>query len=215
MIDYSVFFTLFLASFISLFSIVDPIVAAPVFISITAQDSLSKRNRQARNAAFYMLAILTAFFGAGSFILRFFGISLPGIKIAGGLMIMTSARGMLKEGKKLNREEWAESLEKEDVAFSPIAMPMLSGPGAIAVIIGMSARSKGWEDYLAIALAILAVTLVSWLVLRLSGRIVQVMGPTLINALTKMMGFLVLCIGVQFLVDGISAVVNERFLSGH
>lgn len=203
-------FALFLASFVSLFAIVDPVMAAPVFIAVTAGDSPSKQKRQARAAAWYTLAILLGFFAAGTFIMKFFGISLEGIRIAGGLMIMNAAKGMLDEKEKLNQAEYAESVEKEDVAFSPIAMPLLSGPGAIAVIIGMSARANGPGDYLAISAAIVAVTLVSWLVLRLSPRIVRGMGRTVLNAMTKMMGFLALCIGVQFILDGALSLAAQR-----
>ena len=204
-------FNLFLASFVSLFAIVDPIVAAPVFVSITAHDDERKKRRQANAAALYTLAILLGFFAAGTFILKFFGISLEGIRIAGGLMVMNAAKGMLEEKKKLNQAEYDESVEKEDVAFSPIAMPMLSGPGSIAVIIGMSAAARGMGDYVAICAAIVAVTIVSWIVLRLAPRIVRGMGPTVMNAMTKMMGFLVLCIGVQFILDGALSLAAARF----
>ncbi len=201
---------LFMTSFISLFSIVDPICAAPIFVSITSKDDINKKNRQALKASIYMLAILTIFLAAGSFILSFFGISIEGIKIAGGLMMITAAKGMLDERRKLSEAEHSESVEKEDVAFSPIAMPLLSGPGAIAVVISTSSHAKEAQDYLALFLSIFCVALISYLILRLSSKIVGYMGPTLINAMTKMMGFIVLCIGVQFILDGLVSIYRLK-----
>lgn len=201
---------LFMTSFISLFSIVDPICAAPVFVSVTAKDAISKKNRQALKASIYMLVILSIFLVAGSFILKFFGISIEGIKIAGGLMMITAAKGMLDERKKLSEAEHIESVEKEDVAFSPIAMPLLSGPGAIAVIISMSSQAKELPHYLALFFSIFCVALISFFILRLSSKIVGYMGATLINAMTKMMGFIVLCIGVQFILDGLISIYRLK-----
>jgi len=197
---------LFATSFISLFSIVDPFCAAPIFVSVTSSDTREKKNRQALFASIYMFFILVVFLLAGSFILNFFGISIEGIKIAGGLMMMNAAKGMLDVKKKLSAVEQIESIEKDDVAFSPIAMPLLSGPGAIAVVLSMSARSKEPLHYLALFLSILVVAILSYVILRLSSRIVNLMGATLINALTKMMGFIVLCIGVQFILDGLISI---------
>ena len=200
----------FITSFISLFSIVDPFCAAPVFVSITSRDAANKKNKQALKASIYMLVILTVFLAAGSFILNFFSISIEGIKIAGGLMMITAAKGMLDERKKLSEAEHIESVEKDDVAFSPIAMPLLSGPGAIAVILGMSSKARNAEHYAAIFLSILLVAVISYLILRLSAKIVGYMGSTLINALTKMMGFIVLCIGVQFILDGLVSIYQLK-----
>jgi len=201
---------LFTASFVSLFTIVDPICAAPIFVSVTSGDTLQKKNRQALKAILYMLAILLAFLFAGSMILKFFGLSIEGIKIAGGLMMINSAKAMLDEKKKLTKSEHNESLVKDDVAFSPIAMPLLAGPGAIAVTIGMSAHAKEPSHYFTILLAILMVAIISYIILRLSSTIVNKMSATSINAMTKMMGFIVLCIGVQFILDGLVSVYSTK-----
>ncbi len=201
---------IFITSFISLFSIVDPFCAAPVFVSVTSKDSAAKKNKQALKASIYMLVILSIFLMAGSFILNFFGISIEGIKIAGGLMMITAAKGMLDERKKLSDAEHLESVEKDDVAFSPIAMPLLSGPGAIAVVIGMSSHAKNASHYAVLFFSIFCVAFFSFIILRLSSKIVSFMGATLINAMTKMMGFIVLCIGVQFILDGLISVYRLK-----
>ncbi|HNY12879.1 MAG TPA: MarC family protein [Candidatus Wallbacteria bacterium] len=206
---------LFIASFISLFTIVDPICAAPIFVSVTAGDDRGKKNRQARNAAFYMLLILSTFFIGGSLILNFFGISIEGIKIAGGLMMITSAKGMLDEKKKLSKIEHEESIVKDDVAFSPIAMPLLSGPGAIAVTLGLASHAKSFAHYAAVLSSIIVVAFISYLILRFSAKIVGYMSSTMMNAMTKMMGFILLCIGVQFILDGLVTIFNTKIIITH
>jgi len=88
-------------------------------------------------------------------------------------------------------------------------MPMLSGPGSIAVTLGFSSLAEGWMDYAAIILGIVAVALLTYVVLRLSGKIVGLIGPVGLNAMTKIMGFLIMCIGVQFVVNGVLGIATD------
>ena len=148
---------LLLATFASLFSVVNPLAAAPVFLLLTDQDSDQERNQTARKAAVYMFGILITFLLLGSYIMSFFGINLAGIRIAGGLIIMRAAFSMLspeKSGRKLSKEDELAAMEKEDVSFSPLAMPLLSGPGSIAVIIGFASQANNVIDYAIYGLAI-------------------------------------------------------------
>ena len=96
-----------------------------------------------------------------------------------------------------------------DIAFSPLAMPMLSGPGSIAVTLGLTSLAKNWLDYTAIAVGIVVVALIGYATLRLSGSIVAVIGRAGMNALTKVMGFLLLCIGIQFIVNGVLGIATD------
>ena len=102
-----------------------------------------------------------------------------------------------------------EARAKRDIAFSPLAMPMMSGPGSIAVTIGFTSLSTGWLDYVAIILGILIVAVITYGTLRLSERVVGVIGLNGMNALSKVMGFLILCIGIQFVVNGVRGVVTD------
>src|SRR3989338_4045589 len=121
----------FVGSFVSLFSIVDPMLAVPVFVSLTEKYSPQKRIEIAEQTSIYALGVMLIFFIAGGLILKFFGISLEGLRIAGGLMIIASAVEMLQKKERLLPEEQKESEVKDDIAFSPLAMHILSGPGAI------------------------------------------------------------------------------------
>lgn len=206
-------FMFFIGTFISLFSIVDPLMAAPLFVTLTDGQTAEQRNLVARRASMFAFAILGIFFITGSLILNFFQISIDALRIAGGLMILSSAYGMLNKQESLNREEEAEAKSKaghDDIAFSPLAMPILSGPGAIAVIIGMTTNTGGSPlKYLVILLAIMAVCASSYVTMRISDKIMQRMGPTIVKAFTRIMGFILLCVGVQFMVNGISPLLLQ------
>jgi multiple antibiotic resistance protein len=197
----------FLGSFVSLFSIVDPLMAAPVFASLTQEHSEHERVHLARRASVFVFWILLAFFVAGSLILGFFGISIDALRIAGGLMILGTAYSMLNKKDRLQPEEEKEAEEKEDIAFSPLAMPILSGPGSIAVIIGMTTDAKSLLHYPLIFLVIVLVSFSCYLTLRVSSRIVQRLGETMVKAFTRIMGFILLCIGVQYIVNGIKPIL--------
>lgn len=207
-------FIFFIGTFVSLFSIVDPPMAAPIFFTLTQGESPQQREALARRASIYSFMILLLFFVTGSLILSFFQISIDALRIAGGLMILSSAYAMLNKQERLGPDEKHEAQVKantnEDVAFSPLAMPLLSGPGAIAVIIGMTANAGGsFARYLLILLAILCVCFSSYLVMRVSEKIMNSMGPTIVKSFTRIMGFILLCVGVQFMVNGIVPILTR------
>lgn len=200
---------LLVASFTSLFSVVNPIAAVPVFLSVTEDNTDAERRRIARKTTFYMFIILVTFLFAGTYILQFFGISLPGMRIAGGLVVLRSGFSMLnpeKGGRKLTEEDKLAGQEKDDPSFSPLAMPLLSGPGSIAVVIGLGSQALSMMDYIIGAAAVLMCALVAFGLLAVSPWIIRVVGRTGMTAVTRMMGFIALSIGVQFIINGIGSV---------
>jgi multiple antibiotic resistance protein len=203
---------LVLGTIIALLPIINPLAAAPTFLAITEGDSDERRREQARKGCLYMVGILVSFLIGGTFIMNFFGISIPGLRIAGGILMTGIGLGMLtthKADDPAEVEEREAARRKLDVSFSPLAMPMLSGPGSIAVTIGFTSLATHWVDYLAIILGIAVVAVLSYSVLRLAGRIVTFVGPVGMNAMTKIMGFLIMCIGVQFVVNGILGIATD------
>lgn len=198
---------LLFASFTSLFSVVNPLAAMPLFLSLTERFSEYERIITAKKAALYMLGILITFLLIGTFIMSFFGISLAGIRIAGGLIIMRAAYSMLnpeKGGRKLTAEDEAAALEKEDISFSPLALPLLAGPGSIAVVIGFATQASGATDYLINGAAVLLVVAATYGILRLAPISAKYIGYTGLNVMTRLMGFIALAISVQFILSGIS-----------
>lgn len=199
--------TLFFAAFTSIISVANPLAAIPVFLSLTDKNTDTERSHIAQKSSFYMFLVLILFLLAGTYIMSFFGISLPGIRIAGGLIILRAAYAMLNPTateRKISEEAEEAAKEKEDISFSPMAMPMLSGPGSIAVVIGLASQAEGLVDLIIMTAAIIAVALISYGVLRLAPFSARYIGPTGMNAITRMMGFIAMAIGVQFILNGIS-----------
>lgn len=200
-----------LGTFVGLLPLINPLAAAPTFLAITEGDSHERRLQQLRKACGYMIAILVSFLIAGRFIMEFFGISLPGLRIAGGILVVGIGWTMLMGdiGDGMTAHANPEAKAKKDVSFSPLAMPMLSGPGSIAVTLGFASLVRSWVDYLAIIVGILGVAGITYGVLRASTRVVTVIGVNGMNALTKIMGFLLVCVGIQFVVNGIVGIAGE------
>lgn len=189
----------------ALLPIVNPISAAPVFLGVTARSSLDHRRHQAKLAAFYTGCILLCSFFAGSLILGFFGISLPVLRIAGGLVVTRVGFGMLGPGES-GASAQAGSREAEvmdDVAFTPVAMPMLAGPGSMAVTIAMATEAHTVISDAGVVIGIAIVSALAWVTLHYSGGIMRFIGQTGMNALTRIMGLILVCIGISFVATGI------------
>lgn len=205
------FWELILGTVIALLPLINPLASAPTFLAITEGDTRERRLEQLRMACLYMVAILVCFLMGGTFIMSFFGLSIPGLRIAGGLLVAGIGFRMLMGPARTSSgdPDEAAARAKRDVSFSPLAMPMLSGPGSIAVTIGFTSLAKQWLDYVAIILGIVIVAIIAYATLRLSERVVGVIGANGMNALSKVMGFIILCIGVQFIVNGVVGVATD------
>ena len=206
------FLELILGTVAGLLPVINPLAATPTFLAITEGDSQGRRLAQLRRACLYMVAILIGALVFGTFIMNVFGISIPGLRIAGGMLVAGIGWRMLlgsADGAQHSEHATPAARAKSDVSFSPLAMPMLSGPGSIAVTVGFTSLATAWFDYAAIILGILIVAVMSYATLRLSTRIVVVIGSNGMNALTKLMGFLLVCVGIQFVVNGIIGVAAE------
>ncbi len=202
--------TILITTFATLFPITNPLGNAAIFLSITEGETTARRHTQALKGSIYMFAILCVFFLAGSFIMDFFDLTLEGIRIAGGMVIVKIGFSLLNPKPENTHTpiENAEAKEKDDIAFSPLAMPLLSGPGAIAAVMGVAANlpDRNVTNY-SLALAGIALVAIScWLILRESERLMGFLGVNGANALTKIMGFLLLCMGVQLAINGVVAL---------
>lgn len=196
--------TIVLGTIAGLLPIANPFSTAVVFLSLTNNRSSAETEKVARMTCIYMTGILLVFLIAGVLIMNFFGISLPGVRIAGGLIITGIGFGMMRPGKEEKSSEAEDTDENaQEIAFTPLAMPMLSGPGSIAVTIGMAAETTKILDYIAITIGIVLVAVISYVVLHYSTTIVRFLGKTGMNALNRIMGFILICVGIQFIVNGV------------
>lgn len=211
MSDLAHFGELVIGTVLALLPVTNPPASAPAFLALTERMTPQRRLGQLRAACVFMVAVLVTFLVGGSLIMGFFGISIPGLRIAGGLMVAGIGSSMLTAAADRRSSGTADGPPEgdRDIAFSPLAMPMLSGPGSIAVTLGLTSLAKTWLDYVAIAIGIVVVAAIAYVTLRASGSIVALIGQVGMNALTKVMGFLLLCIGIQFIVNGILGIATD------
>jgi len=202
---------------VGLLPIANPFSTAPVFLAVTSKLDPNSRRRLLKLTCIYMFSTLLIFLLAGALILSFFGISVHGLRIAGGLILTVLGFRMLFPSSTADSEqEDVRTFEQaRGLAFTPLAMPMLSGPGSIAVIISMAAQISENESFLArlagyavVGIGILITVVICWLVLRSSTKITKFLGPTGIDAMTRIMGFIIICIGVEFAVSGIKGFIQ-------
>jgi multiple antibiotic resistance protein len=196
-----------LATFTTLFSIVNPFGAMPVFLTLTSEERGSERARTALRACIYMVAILSVAFFGGQYILNFFGINIQHLRIAGGILLLRSGFELLTPGGNRDRVGPAtleESAHKDDISFTPLAMPMLSGPGSMAVCIGLIRPS--YVDKMMTIVGFALVALASFIILVSSLRLTRLLGRPGMAALARIMGFITLAIGVNFLATAIGVL---------
>ena len=200
-----------LVTFTSILFLVDPIAVVPTFIAITQGETVDQRRATARRACVAATILLIVFAVAGNLIFRAFGITLPAFRIAGGAILWLVAMDMLR-GERRTQESAAEIDEgrlKEDVAFTPLAMPMLAGPGAISTVMVLAAQARTPARAAVVYISIVLTLLISWIMLRVSDRVMSRFGQTGIRVTMRIMGLLLAAVAVQFVITG----VREAFLA--
>jgi multiple antibiotic resistance protein len=190
----------------SLFVIVDPIAAVPAFIAMTPNDSVPSRLRMARLACLVAAGVLILFALSGQWLFRLLGITLPAFQIAGSVLLLRIAMDMLyarRSAAQETREETEAGAGKEDIAITPLGVPMLAGPGAISTSLILMNQAHGWAQHVALVAAILLVMFVCYVVFRLSAQGAQWLNPLALKLMTRLMGLLLSAIAVQFALNGL------------
>lgn len=193
----------------SLFVIVDPLAAAPAFLAMTPTDTPADRIRMARLAALVMAGVLLTFAFAGQWIFRFLGITMAAFEIAASIVLLLVALDMLRAQRSRvqeTREETAAGIAKLDIAVTPLAIPMLSGPGAISTVILLQNQAQTIPQHIALCFSIVAVSGAAYIILRISAHGVQWLSPIALNIAIRIMGLLLAAVAVQFMINGILAV---------
>jgi multiple antibiotic resistance protein len=203
----------------ALLPIANPLSTAPIFLTLSASMTPAEQRKLARDASIYMAIVLLTVLIAGIGIMELFGISLGGLQVAGGLVILRIGFPMLFPAPAQAGAQRPDA-QIQNPAFVPLAMPMMSGPGAIAVVLTIASRIQEEKifryevlDYLAAALGIVLVAIICWLVLRASTKLVKRIGHTAIDAVSRIMGFILICIGVEFCRHGIVRFLTETNLT--
>jgi multiple antibiotic resistance protein len=200
----------------ALFPIVDPIGGSPVFLSLTLNYDAKTRRLLARRIALNSFILLVASFAIGSHVLSFFGISLPVVQVGGGMVVIAAGWALLKK-KENDRDAVGRTVSGTDVlrdAFYPLTLPLTIGPGSISIAITLGANEPhhfgaGLLAILAAAIgsAFLAATI--YLSCAFADRLAAVIGPTGMNVIVKLSSFLLVCIGVQIVWNGVSQLLRS------
>lgn len=191
---------------IALLAIVNPIGSLPIFISATDGWSLPDRARTARTVAVTVFIVLSLAAFVGDGMLSFFGISIPSFQVGGGILIMLISISMMhgKQGGTRQTAEEAQSMaEREVIAIVPLSIPLLAGPGAISNMILSAQQQPSFLGHLSLIIPVLLVSIVIWLVLKLSDNITQRLGTIGINIITRLMGLILAAMAVEFIAHGL------------
>ena len=193
----------------SLFVIVDPIAIVPTFLAMTPDETPAQRIRMARLACIVMVVVLFGFAILGGRILKFLGIDLPAFQIAGGIVLLLVALDMLRAQRSRvqeTREETEAGTAKDDIAVTPLAIPMLAGPGAISTAIVLHNRAESFMHQVLLCAAILIVGAISYVILHFSAHGARWLNPILMRITTRIMGLLLAAIAIQFVVTALTTL---------
>lgn len=202
----------FATSVVSLLAIMDPLGAMPVFLAMTQDNTERERRVIARRAVLATITILVVFGAVGRQIFSVFGITMPAFTIAGGLILLRIAFNMLEARPRRTRrtpQEDEEAVHKEDVAIVPLAMPLLAGPGTITGVMVLVAQSRDVSQLAAIGVAVVLVSVVSFLLLRAASKVQGLLRTTGLHIVTRVMGLLLAAISVQFILNGVASVLSN------
>ena len=201
-----------LITFGALFSIMNPLGTVPIFVSLTQKNDSKERGKIAFWTSINVLIILLLSFFAGKYILVFFGISINSLKIAGGLIIASSGFALLTgkfaehkgmEGKKIKEDVKTRS----EISLTPLAIPMLAGPGTISLLITYNEQYQKLNEIFYLLGAMFLAGLSVYIILKSSHYIVKTIGASGINALSRIIGFIVIAIGIEYILSATLSVI--------
>lgn len=207
---------LFIYLFAALFSVLNPIGTVPIFVGLTQHDDKKERSRISLWTAIDVALILLISFFIGQYVLTFFGISIDALRIAGGMIIVGSGfsllSGKFKKTRGINKSVENEIQSRNDIALTPLAMPMLAGPGSISLLIAFYQEHHSTEDIIWSCLAILAVAFVIFIMLRSAHYLAKILGGSGIVAISRIVGFIVIAIGIQYIVSAVVSIIKGNLM---
>ena len=203
---------LFIYLFFALFSVLNPIGTVPIFVGLTQGDSKMERSRISLWVAINVCIILIISFFVGKYVLEFFGITINALRITGGIIIASSGFSLLsgKFSKKrgINKKVETETQARNDIALTPLAMPMLAGPGSMSLLIAFYQDHHAPNEMIFSTLAILGVSVVIYLVLRSAHYLSKILGSSGIVAISRIVGFLTIAIGIQYIISSVLSIIR-------
>ncbi|WP_026706277.1 MarC family NAAT transporter [Flavobacterium soli] len=208
---------LFIYIFAALFSVLNPIGTVPIFVGLTQHDDKKERSRISLWTAIDVFIILIISFFVGQYVLDFFGISIEALRIAGGLIIVSSGfsllTGKFKKTRGINKKVENDVQNRNDIALTPLAIPMLAGPGSISLLIAFYQDHQETHEIIIASLAILAVAFSIFIILRSAHYLSKILGASGIVAISRIVGFIVIAIGIQYIVSAIVSIIKGNLMS--
>ncbi|UNS98814.1 MarC family protein [Streptomyces tubbatahanensis] len=198
-------FALFGSVFLTLFVIMDPPGITPIFLGLTSGRPVKVQRRMAWQAAVVAFGVITLFGICGKQILDYVHVSIPALMVAGGLLLLLVALDLLT-----GKSDEPTQTKDVNVALVPLGMPLLAGPGAIVSVILAVQRAHGWAGQLSVWVAIVAMHLVLWLVMRYSLLIIRVIKDGGVVLVTRLSGMLLSAIAVQQIAGGITQFIQGK-----
>lgn len=200
--------SLFTASFVTFFVLIDAIGVAPIFASLTAAGSPNYRRKMAIKATFVAAFIIYGFAFGGAWLLDSMHISIDAFRAAGGILLFLIALDMVFEKRTERRENRAEDVmaddeAMEDISVFPIGIPMIAGPGTIATAMLYMSNSMSWVESGVVLTALGANLILCLIIFMAAGPIVRAMGDSVVGALTRILGVILAALSVQLIIDGV------------
>ncbi len=206
------YFSSFLTAFVTLFIVIDPILVTPIFASLTKDETPRARLRIAFMAAVYSIIILLAFGFAGNAVLHHMGVTLPAFRAAMGIILFIMGFRMFfnPDGETQAKTPGPKASSRDNLAFFPLAIPMLAGPGAIATIMLLMGPGASAAEKASALISSVIVLAIAVLMMAFASRIGDALGRTGMNAITRILGMLLMALSTQYVFDGIRVGMLER-----
>lgn len=207
-----IFFNTFFVLLGALFSVLNPIGAVPIFVGLTQDYDKNERSRVSLWTAIDVCLILLIAFFVGEYVLKFFGITISALRIAGGLLITNSGFGLLnanpKKRKGISKEVEEDIHNRNQIALTPLAMPMLAGPGSISLLVAFYQDHNDTVNMIASSFAIIVVSALIFIILRSAHYLAKYLGASGIVAISRIVGFLTIAIGIQYIISAILTIIR-------
>jgi len=206
-------FEFFVLCFSSLFALVNPIGIVPIFISITEECTLKEKNKIILNSIGFAFFVLISFSLIGDLIFSFYGITIHAFKIAGGIILFKISLDMVESKRsrtKTTPAEEKEATDKKEVAYTPLGIPLIAGPGSIASIMILYSETNGDINYkMHLFMALACVLLITLFIFRLSKYLSKTFGKSGLRIMQRIMGLILMVISIEFIFQGVESIVTK------
>ncbi len=203
---------LFIFLLAALFSVLNPIGTVPIFVGLTQDYTQKERSKVSLLTALNVFIILIISFFVGQYVLEFFGITITALRIAGGIIIASSGfsllNGKFSKNRGIDKKVEEDIQMRNSIALTPLAMPMLAGPGSISLLIAFYQEHNSTNEIIISTLAIMTVAVLIFLILRSAHYLAKILGQSGIVAISRIIGFLTIAIGIQYIISSVLSIIR-------